>query len=84
MRDVGLCARDHGSETRGDCKHPLVFDVAKCQVNPRLGDIRFLWHLMLEVFLGLSRHDEQASVWQPFRKGDRAVAWERSGFLNQF
>jgi len=28
---------------------------------------------MLEVFLGLSRHDEEASVGQPFRKDTRAI-----------
>jgi len=28
---------------------------------------------MLEVLLGLSRHDEQTSVGQPLRKGNRAI-----------
>jgi hypothetical protein len=28
---------------------------------------------MLEVFLGVSRHDEQAPLGQPFRKGNRTI-----------
>jgi len=30
--------------------YPLVLDVPERQVNPRQGDIRFFWYLMLEVF----------------------------------
>ncbi len=39
-----------------------VLDSPECQVDPRLVDIRFFWHFMPEVFLGLSRHNKQAAV----------------------
>jgi len=45
-----------------------VLNMPECQVNPRLGDIRFFGNLMLEVLLGVPRHDQQASVRQPLCK----------------
>ena len=50
-----------------------VLDSPECQVDPRLVNIRFLWNLMPEVFLRFSRHDQQAAVGQPFRKGNPSV-----------
>jgi hypothetical protein len=50
-----------------------VLDAPECQVNSRLRDIRFFWHLVSEVFLRLSRHDEQAPVAQPFREGNNPI-----------
>ena len=51
----------------------FVLDVPECEVNPGQGDIRFFCHLMPEIFLGVSCHDEQASVKQRFCKGNRAI-----------
>jgi len=53
--------------------HLPVLNMPECQVNPRLGDIRFFGNLMFEVALGVTCHDQQASVRQSFLKNDHAA-----------
>jgi hypothetical protein len=50
-----------------------VLDVPECQINPWLGNVWLFWDLMLKVLLGFSRHDQQAPVGQPFRKGNSSI-----------
>ena len=43
------------------------------QVDAWLGDVQFLWNLVLEVLLRVASHDQQAAMRQPLRKCYGAV-----------
>ena len=51
----------------------LVLDVPERQVNAWLSNVWLFGDLVLKVFLGFSRHDQQTPVGQPFRKGNSSV-----------
>jgi hypothetical protein len=38
-----------------------------------INSVWLFWDLMLRVLLGFSRHDQQAPVGQPFRKGNSSI-----------
>ena len=50
-----------------------TLDSSKCQVNARLADIGFFGNLVLEIFLCVPRHDEQAPMRQFFCEGNPAI-----------
>ncbi len=59
---------------KGDAERALpMLDESKCQVNARLADIGFFGNLVLEIFLCVPRHDEQAPVRQSFCEGNTAI-----------
>ena len=50
-----------------------MLDSSKCQVNARLADIGFFGNLVLEIFLCVPCHDEQAPMRQSFCEGNAAI-----------
>ena len=75
---AGLCTNHWDSRRPAKCasnsnemgaeRALSVIDSSERQVNARLDDRRFLWNFVLEVFLRRSSHDQQAAMWQSFRK----------------
>ena len=48
-------------------------DVPEGQINPWFTYVRLFWNFVLKVDLGFSRHDQQTSVGQSFRKGNSPI-----------
>jgi hypothetical protein len=50
-----------------------MLDVPERQVNAWLSDVWLFWDFVLKLSLGLSRHDQQAPVGQPFCKRNGSI-----------
>jgi hypothetical protein len=51
----------------------LMLDVPECEINPWLSNVWLFGDLVLKVFLGFARHNQQAPVGQPFCKGTSSI-----------